>query len=242
MRGGLDIRAFASQTELAPALAAAVAEDLHRGIAARGKAVLAVSGGSTPVPFFTALRRLDVEWSRVTVTLVDERWVDAGHADSNAGLVQRHLLQEAAAAARFQPLKNVADTAAEGCESANLQLSSLCPVDIAVLGMGADGHTASWFPEAPGLAAALDVDNRACCVALQPPQGGHERLSLSLAAVLSAGRLYLHFTGPEKWSTLERALLPGPVTDLPVRTLLRQQSRPLQVCYAVCDTVPEDTA
>lgn len=241
MRGGIDIRAFASQAELAPALAAAVAEDLHCAIASRGEAALAVSGGRTPVPFFNALRRFDIEWSRVVVTLVDERWVDPGHADSNAGLVQRHLLRGAAAAARFQPLKNAAGTAAEGCESVDRQLSSLCPLDIAVLGMGADGHTASWFADAPGLAAALDVDNRACCVALHPRQGGHDRLSLSLAAVLSAGRRYLHFTGPEKWATFERALLPGPVTDLPVRALLARQYLPLQVCYAVCDSIPEDT-
>ncbi|MEQ8516288.1 MAG: 6-phosphogluconolactonase [Chromatocurvus sp.] len=242
MNGGVDARVFPSQGELAPALAAAIAEQLRSAILARGQAILAVSGGSTPVPFFKALQRAELDWSRVTVTLVDERWVDADHADSNAALVNRHLLRGAAAGARFEPLKTPAATAEQGCQWVNSRLALLGPPDIAVLGMGADGHTASWFPGASSLAQALDPASRETCVALQPPQAEHARLSLSLAAVLAATRLYLHFTGSAKWATFERALLPGPVADLPVRALLRQQSAPVQVCYAVHDTLPEDTA
>jgi len=105
--------------------------------------------------------------------------------------------------------------------------------------MGADGHTASWFPGATNLAQALDASSHQCCVALQPPQGGHERISLSLQAVRSAGRRYLHFTGPAKWTTFERALMPGPVAELPVRALLHDPRSP-QVFYAVNDTLQED--
>ncbi len=242
MNGGVNILAFPSQAELAPALAAAIAEDLRRAIGARGRATLAVSGGTTPVPLFRELQRAELDWSRVSVTLVDERWVDVDHTDSNAALVQRHLLQGSAAAARFQPLKNPERTAAMGCEATNRSLARLGPPDSAVLGMGADGHTASWFPGAPTLAQALDPDGVDGCIALQPPGGGHARLSLSLPAVLASSRIYLHFTGSDKWATFERALLPGPVGDLPVRALLRQPSPPLQICYAVHDTLPEDIA
>ncbi len=240
MKGAVDICAFHGQAELAPALAAAVADRLRTAIAARGRAVLAVSGGSTPVPFFSALQREVLDWRRVTVTLVDERWVNAGHPDSNAALVQRCLLQGEAAKALFQPLKNSAATAAAGRDDVSLQIRALLPLDVAVLGMGVDGHTASWFPGASNLAQALDGNYAGCCVALQPAGGGHERLSLSLAAVLTAAQLYLHISGREKWTALERALLPGPVADLPVRALLRQTERPLQVCYSVQDHAARD--
>lgn len=240
MKGAVEISAFPSQAELAAALAAAVAQDLREALVARGRAVLAVSGGSTPVPFFEALRREELDWSRLTVTLVDERWVDTDHPDSNAALVQRCLLQGAAADASFQPLKNAAATATDGCDSASSRIRSLCPLDVAVLGMGSDCHTASWFPGASNLEKALDQAYPDCCVALQPPGGGHERLSLSLAAVLSAARLYLHISGTDKWMALEKALMPGPVVDLPVRALLRQQTRPLQICYAAQDSLARD--
>ena len=241
MQRGIDVRAFASQATLAPELAAAVGDDLRLAINARGRARLAVSGGTTPVPFFTALRQADLDWSRVAVTLVDERWVDADHADSNAALVQRHLLVGAAAGATFQPLKNAAASAADGCLRANSLVSPLCPLDVAVLGMGADGHTASWFPGASNLAQALDADRSDCCVALMPPGDGCERLSLSFSCIRAAGRRYLYFTGANKWATLERALLPGPVAELPVRALLAREARPLHLFYAVHDTLPEAT-
>lgn len=242
MKGALDVCAFPDQAELAPALAAAVADRLRTAIDARGRAVLAVSGGSTPVPFFAALQREVLDWRRVTVTLADERWVDTDHPDSNAALVQRCLLQREAARAQFQPLKNGAATAAAGCNAVSSQVSALFPLDVAVLGMGSDGHTASWFPGASNLEQALDRDYAGICVALQPAGGGHERLSLSLAAVLSAAQLYLHISGSEKWAALERALLPGPVADLPVRALLRRSERPLQVCYAIQDSPARDSA
>ena len=239
MNDAIDIHAFPSQAELAPALAAAVARDLRGAIGSRGRAVLAVSGGSTPVPFFIELRQARLDWSQVTITLVDERWVDVDHPDSNAALVQRHLMQGAAASAHFQPLWNAAGTAGQGCPATEVLLAQLCPLDVAVLGMGADGHTASWFPGATNLAQALDMGSHRSCVALQPPQGGHERISLSLQAVFSAGRRYLHFTGSEKWATFERALMPGPVADLPVRALLQDPRAP-QIFYAVNDTLQED--
>ncbi len=98
-------RSFGTKEDLAIALAEAVAEHLNDGIAARGRAVLAVSGGSTPGRFFSVLgRRKDIDWDKVTVTLVDERWVPETSSRSNAGLVNEKLLQGPAATARFVPL------------------------------------------------------------------------------------------------------------------------------------------
>ena len=85
--------AFESQAAAAEVLARRVAADLAAVIGRRGHAVLAVSGGRSPVPFLQALSAEVLDWSRVCVTLVDERVVAPGHADSNAGLVRDHLLQ-----------------------------------------------------------------------------------------------------------------------------------------------------
>ena len=103
-----------SREQLARQLAEAVAEALRADLAERERALLVVSGGSTPVPFFEALAAMDLPWSRVDVTLADERWVAEDADDSNARLVRAHLMQGPASAATFVPLTSAAATPEEG--------------------------------------------------------------------------------------------------------------------------------
>src|SRR5262245_28450386 len=76
---------------LASGLAGVVAQHLREALAERGRALLVVSGGRSPVAFLEALSGESLDWSRVSVSLADERWVPESHPDSNAGLVRRHL-------------------------------------------------------------------------------------------------------------------------------------------------------
>ena len=92
---------FAGRQDLAAALAGNVAARLTKAIDERGGGLLAVSGGTTPAKFFAALSAIPIAWNKVTVTLVDERFVPASSPRSNAGLVAANLLQNAAAAATF---------------------------------------------------------------------------------------------------------------------------------------------
>ena len=118
---------------LAQDLADVVADQLRDGLARRGQALLIVSGGNTPVPFFERLSLAELAWSQVSVTLADERWVPPSHADSNARLVQRHLLQGPAAQARWLPLVNKAATPAEGQPALEHALADLpWPADVLV--------------------------------------------------------------------------------------------------------------
>ena len=226
-------RSFGTKEDLALALAEAVAEHLNDGIAARGRAVLAVSGGSTPARFFSVLsRRRDIDWDKVIVTLVDERWVPETSDRSNAGLVNERLLQGPAATAHFVPLYTggeVPDAAA--IARTNMLVNDLpSPFDAVILGMGSDGHTASFFPGGDSLAEALGGEGPA--IAIRAPGAGEPRVTLVLGRLLETHGLYLHIEGEEKAGVLERAAGEGPVEDMPVRAILRQSRTPLTIFWS----------
>jgi 6-phosphogluconolactonase len=221
---------------LAQDLARCVADALRLGLAQRGQALLVVSGGSTPVPFFDALAQTALDWPNVSITLADERWVPPDHADSNERLVRAHLLQGLAAQARFVPLKNKESSAARGLPGIEAAVAALpWPADAVVLGMGGDAHTASLFPRATELARALDDTRPERCLAVgvpAPPNVPVARISLSRRALLDTGLLAVHVTGRLKWFVLEQAMDEGPVEDMPVRLALRQSKVPCRVFYA----------
>lgn len=224
---------FADGAALAAALAARVAGALSEAIAARGAATLAVSGGTTPKMFFAELSSQPVAWDKVTVTLVDERMVGPEHERSNLRLASLHLLQNRAAEARFVPLyvKNGDPDAA--AEEAARRIDALKqPLDVVVLGMGTDGHTASFFPGGSTLASVTDPQCAASVMAIEAPGAGEPRLTLTLPRLIDAGLLVLHIEGAAKKAVLMRALQPGPMEDLPVRAVLRHAVRPVEILWA----------
>jgi len=202
-------RIFEAREALAETLARDVADELARAIEAKGKATLAVSGGTTPKLFFEKLSQIDIAWSRVSVTLVDERQVPETSERSNARLVREYLLQNKAAAARFVPLVDNPDAA------------KIPAFDVAVLGMGNDGHTASFFPGGDTLAEAIDAGTPKRLIAITAPGAGEPRLTFTLPVLEEAGRLALHIEGAEKQQVLKQALAEGPEEDMPVRAVLR---------------------
>ncbi|RYE07262.1 MAG: 6-phosphogluconolactonase [Hyphomicrobiales bacterium] len=222
-------RDFRDKEQLAEALASAIADNLKAGVKARGAASLAVSGGSTPARFFRVLSaRDDVPWDKVTVTLVDERWVDESSDRSNARLVKANLLQGRAALAHFVPLYQSGPEPDAAAASAG-QTSVPQPLDAAILGMGNDGHTASFFPGGDTLDEALTVEGPV--VAIRAPGAGEPRVTLTLRNLLSARALYLHIEGEEKVLTLAKAEADGPIEDMPVRAILRQSQTPLTIFW-----------
>lgn len=219
-----------SESALVDTLTQRIVAQLDGALRAGRDASLVVSGGRSPVALFRRLRDASLDWSRVWITLADERWVSAGDAGSNEGLVRRELLQSAAARAHFVGLKNPAASAAEGALRSTAALASVPqPFDVVVLGMGEDGHFASLFPGSPGLAAALDAGAEPGCVPMRAAVAPAERISLNLAALLRSRLLLLPLLGAAKAAVLRAAGSEGSAEALPVRALLRQRHVPLEI-------------
>jgi 6-phosphogluconolactonase len=225
---GVLARSLSSPAQLASALADAVAAALRAAIETQGTATLVVSGGRSPVAFFECLAQQQLPWARVAISLADERWVPVAHADSNEALLRRHLLRGPAAAARFIGLYQPAANLEEAALKAEQALAELPPIDVLVLGMGDDGHTASLFPNSPNLDAALRADCPRRCLPLLAPSVPRQRLSMTLPLLASARLPLLALQGQGKLETLAAALADGEVASMPVRALLHS---PLEIYW-----------
>ncbi|MGB1373164.1 MAG: 6-phosphogluconolactonase [Aequoribacter sp.] len=225
---------FDSRAILDQELARFAAQTLAEAIETRGHGYLVVSGGSTPMGFFQTLsQNQTLDWSKVTVTLADERWVAPDHADSNEALVYENLLQNAATSAQFASLYSGDDTPEIGAATLDAKFSALPTFDLVILGMGGDAHTASLFPNTPALTQGFDPQSPHALIAVHPTTAPHARISMTLARLLRTRNLLLHITGTNKAEVFEQAIAAeSHASDMPIRAVALQQQTPLQVYYA----------
>ncbi|NLS02429.1 6-phosphogluconolactonase [Rhizobium sp. P32RR-XVIII] len=227
------MHAFANSADLARSLADKVVERLSAAIAARGAASIAVSGGSTPKAFFQELSSRDLDWSKVTATLVDERLVPADNDRSNHLLVADNLLQNKAKAARFVPLYQKAGSAEEAAKLATAETKAIGnPFDVVILGMGGDGHTASFFPGGNNLAVALDPATPRGLISMEAEGAGEPRLTFTFSSLQDAGLLVLHIEGNGKKDALTKAEGAGEEAEMPIRAVLRRAATPVDIYWA----------
>ena len=224
---------FADGEELAQGLADWTANRLSAAITARGVALLIVSGGKSPARFFDRLSNLDLDWPRVMITLADERRVADDSPRSNARLVRERLLQNRAQAATFTPVADVRLPEDRELAAASARIANLpSPADVVILGMGDDGHTASWFPGADGLAEAMDPGARPLVAPIVAPDAPEPRLTLTGRVILRARAIALEIQGEAKLATFATALEPGPEEAMPIRAVLRRAADRLTVFSA----------
>lgn len=221
---------FATREQLAKALAATVSGQLAGAIAASQAASMAVSGGSTPARFFEVLSGAEIDWAAVNLTLIDERYVPDTSPRSNAGLVKAKLLQNRAAQANFSPLYASGDAAADMRAAGQFLADRFNPLDVAVLGMGNDGHTASFFPDAAELERLLDPAGGDMIAAVHADSAGELRLTMTLSLIRRARFIALHVEGAEKAATLQKALAPG--STLPIRRVIDAALTPVEIFWA----------
>ncbi|MFP3568359.1 6-phosphogluconolactonase [Paraburkholderia sp. SIMBA_030] len=222
----IELHAFDDQRAQSDALAKAVGDALHASLAAQAAAsgtgtsatgtsatgtsatgarpaTLAVSGGTSPRPFLQTLSTQSFDWARIAVTLVDDRWVPETDSASNAQLVHDTLLQNAAKNAAFWPLVDTAQDLNAHIAALNADPRFSAVPDVAILGMGEDGHTASIFADAPEWDHAITTTER--FVAVHPGNAPHARVSWSLSALKEVKHLFLLIAGPRKLDVLNAA-------------------------------------
>jgi 6-phosphogluconolactonase len=209
---------FVNREALATCLARKICYVLSKVITLKGGAVLAVSGGTTPTLLFDHLSRAQISWEKVKVTLVDERQVPDDNSRSNAKLVKEHLLRNRAASSEFVPLF-------ENPQAADLPKFAAC-----VLGMGFDGHTASFFPGGNNLAQAIDPKTSRALVDMSAEGAGEPRITFTLPRIVAATYLALHIEGREKQVVLEKAEGGTDISEMPIRAVL-QSSNPIDVYW-----------
>ena len=210
-----------SSETLAVDLSQNIGQILIEAIEERGRASLAVSGGSTPKPLFEELSLLNLDWSKVDLTLVDDRWVDSDHKDSNELLIKTHFIKNKASKVNFVPLKNDAKNAKEGASLSEEALKSFAmPFDLIILGMGEDGHTASLFPCSDELPIGMDLNIKSLLVATTPKTAPYERISLTAKSIFDAKKIFLHLNGSAKLHTLEEVMIIRDSSKMPIYAFL----------------------
>jgi len=226
--GYITVRTFETRDELAYHLASLIRTRLISALSKNGKASLAVSGGSTPIPLFKSLSDTTLNWRKVTVTLVDDRWVCPEDSASNERLVKSHLLQGPAEKANFVGFWQPNKSAYQAIPECQQRLSAMnSPFTTVVLGMGNDGHTASIFPCSQELNEALYSEQD--CVAVQPTTAPHARVTLTPKRLLNSEFRILHLCGEDKVETLAKAIEADDPRKMPINVFLQH---PLTIFWA----------
>ncbi|WP_371379262.1 6-phosphogluconolactonase [Thalassotalea aquiviva] len=226
------LNTFTSKAELDQALAEKIAQQLQDAIEQKGHASIAFSGGSTPKGLFDALSNIDLDWHKVTVTLADDRWVDEQHDSSNAKLIKENLLVNHAHAARFFALKQGQDLTKEQLAELTEQAHQhVLPLDVTILGMGEDGHTASIFPCSAQVDEGLDVDATPALIKVVPTTAPFERISFNFTALIQSNHLYLHIVGDSKQQVLEQALSSDDAREMPIRAFLQHPTKLCEIYW-----------
>jgi len=214
-------------------IATAITDDVSKNV----RASLMLSGGSTPGATYDKLSAFDLPWADVDIGLVDDRWVNEDNAGSNGALIRQALIKDKAKKARFIPMKNEMTDHIEAQSIVEKDYSLFThPYSAVILGMGLDGHTASWFPNAAGLSQSLDTNNsnrvQAVTAIRSDVTGDYlNRMTLTLSAIAQSKMALLLLTGQQKRDVFERACNDSQA-DLPIKYAINALGDRLTVLYA----------
>jgi 6-phosphogluconolactonase len=224
---------YDSAEEMAEAVAGDIGFIIESALDARGEALIAVPGGKTPLPIYQELAKAKLNWKKVTIIPTDDRLVPLTDDKSNIRAIAQSFLPTGARV--FPITSDIADYKLAG-NSANAKLSELkFPLDLAWIGVGADGHTASIFP-GPDLEDALNAPNGRHAVGVMPdplpPEAPVARVTLTRSAILSARTVLITVTGDEKKELLEQAIEDGHSSKLPIGRVLAEAEQPIDIHWA----------
>ncbi|WP_417741162.1 6-phosphogluconolactonase [Salipiger sp.] len=213
-----EFKEYPDREMLAMDLANQIAGELRAALSHQDRAALAVPGGTSPGPVFDTLCAADLDWARVDVMLTDERWVPESSERSNTRLLRERLLTDRASAARLLPLYADAETPEERLAELADGIAPALPLAVVLLGMGADMHTASIFPEADKLEEAL-AGNAPILLPMRAPGAPEPRITLSAQVLDGALKKHVVIYGTEKREVLQNARGRAPI-DAPINAVL----------------------
>jgi 6-phosphogluconolactonase len=224
---------YDSLDELADAVAGDVGFIIESALDARGEALIALPGGKTPLPIFERLAKAKLDWRRVTIIPTDDRLVPMQDERSNVRAIAGAFLS---AGARVIPITSDIEDYRLAGNSANARLAEMkFPLDLAWLGMGGDGHTASIFA-GPDLEEALNARKGRHAVGVMPDPLPAEapvpRVTLTRSAILSARTVLITITGDDKKALLEQAIADGHSSKLPIGRVLSEAEQPIDIHWA----------
>ncbi len=224
---------YDDRDEMADAVAGDIGFIIESALDARGEALIALPGGSTPLPIYQKLAQAKLNWKKVTIVPTDDRLVPLTDEKSNIRAIAQAFLS---VGARVYPITSDIDDYHLAGNSANAKLADLkFPLDLVWLGMGADGHTASIFA-GPDLEEALNAPNGRHAVGVMPdplpPEAPVARVTLTRSAILSARTVLITITGEDKKSLLEGAIADGQSSKLPIGRVLAEAEQPIDIHWA----------
>ncbi len=220
---------FDTRDAASAAAAARIAGLLNAQLDRSAAANLVVSGGTTPARCFEYLSGYELAWNDVQAVLTDERWVPSNHADSNERLVREKLLQDKASDGKLLSLYQGDLSVDERCDSLQTELKGT-RFAVAMVGMGADGHFASLFPDADSLKTGLKSENRLFYIPVRTNASPHPRISMTLGGLLQSEEILLLVFGEEKLAVYESAKTDD--SNYPIAALLHQKAVPVSLYWA----------
>ena len=194
-----------------------IIQALEKSLTKKGYASLLVCGGSSPLKIFEELNQIKLDWKNITISLIDDRIVSSAHPDSNELLIDKYLLKGFASYAKFISLNN----------NYNLLIKDVKEFDVAIIGMGPDGHFASLFPSMISTTNYLEVSAKPAIIITEPignPE--HKRTSMNLSMILKTNDIFVVIPNEDKLNLLKDA---RSNKSLPMFYLLNQEIRKINI-------------
>jgi 6-phosphogluconolactonase len=215
---------FTNDADQIAILVETLTQKINTILQTKPEVVLAVSGGKSPINLFQALSKCDLDWSKIIITLVDERIIDINNENSNQKLVKDNLLINNAKSSQFIGLVNLNLTISQML----IQAQHIPNIDIAILGMGEDGHTASLFPDCDELTLAIDESYPYKYIITTPKNNQFVRIGLCLKAIKEIPYKYIVIKGSNKIKVLEQALTQKDIS-IPISHLLDDKTQNIHI-------------
>jgi len=213
----MNLNIFATATEQDIAIIEYITQIINQLLQTQENVTIALSGGTSPISLLKKLSTVNLPWKKITLTLVDDRVVPITDPDSNENLVRTHLIKHKAKKARFVGLVNQ-----NSDQSVGLNERTCAKIDLAILGIGEDGHTASIFPDCPEIFAALDINNPNHYIITNPKSAKYQRISLTLSSLVQIPHLILRINGELKLKIIKEAIL-GNNQNYPISYVLTKR-------------------